>query len=119
MAEINYVGQEALEALVAHIPQLVEGDNITLTPDENQPNKITISNENELLDRMTLIELSGAGESYSYLAFDEKELAYKGEVEALIDEKISEGGGSGGNSAFYYQNSEPTDPLSANTVWIG
>lgn len=43
MAEVKVMGLDALNQIVKEVPVLIQGDNIILTPDATEPNKITIS----------------------------------------------------------------------------
>lgn len=45
MAKKQFLDQAGLEELVNHIPVIVAGDNITITPDETKTNKVTISSK--------------------------------------------------------------------------
>lgn len=57
MAVVKYLGQEALEQIVKEVPQLIAGDNISVTPDETEPNKMTISMSIDLAEKSDIEEL--------------------------------------------------------------
>lgn len=93
MAKKQFLDETGLSAFLdgvkGLIPQLVEGDNITLTPDEEKPNKITISSAG---GGITLPEVSGA----SVTALSRKSvLTWADPADLLVgDTPIAEWGGT-------------------------
>lgn len=57
MAKPIYLDKTGLDELVKHIPQIVAGDNVTITPDPQKPNKITISNSFEYAEESDILAI--------------------------------------------------------------
>lgn len=45
MAKKQFLDADGLNELVKHIPQITAGNNVTLVPNKDEPNKITINSD--------------------------------------------------------------------------
>lgn len=58
MAKQQFLDRKGLEELVKHIPQIIPGDNITITPDIDKTNKIIISSNGTDIDFATITDIN-------------------------------------------------------------